>query len=196
LHDCLQNGKKLSFSYESTGVETRFTNHLETEPNSREVFTFHTPERLKELQKLDIQNDDLLKSLPPLESENLRKVQIEAITNLEASLKNGRRRALIQMATGTGKTFTFCNIAYRLIKHTKAKRILFLVDRGNLARQAFKEFQNFSLPNDGRKFTEVYNIQNMSSNQIDDVSKVTISTIQRMYSMLSGKEIENEVEEK
>lgn len=196
LHDCLQNGKKLSFSYESTGVETRFTNHLETEPNSREVFTFHTPERLKELQKLEIQNDDLLKNLPVLESENLRKVQIEAITNLEASLKNGRRRALIQMATGTGKTFTFCNIAYRLIKHTKAKRILFLVDRGNLARQAFKEFQNFSLPNDGRKFTEVYNIQNMSSNQIDDVSKVTISTIQRMYSMLSGKEIENEVEEK
>lgn len=196
LHDCLQNGKKLSFSYESTGVETRFTNNLETEPNSREVFTFHTPVRLKELQKLEIQNDDLLKNLPALESENLRKVQIEAITNLETSLKNGRRRALIQMATGTGKTFTFCNIAYRLIKHTKAKRILFLVDRGNLSRQAFKEFQNFSLPNDGRKFTEVYNIQNMSSNQIDDVSKVTISTIQRMYSMLSGKEIENEVEEK
>lgn len=89
------------------------------------------------------------------------------------------------MATGTGKTFTFCNIAYRLIKHTGAKRILFLVDRGNLARQTMKEFQNFSVPGDGRKFTELYNVQNMASNKIDEVAKVTICTIQRMYSMLA-----------
>lgn len=187
--------RPLPFSYESTWIETRFTNHLEPDAKSREVFAFHTPERLLELVEQDKQYLELIRELPPLEMWNLRQVQFEAITNLEASLKENRQRALIQMATGTGKTYTFCNIAYRLIKHTKAKRILFLVDRGNLARQTIKEFQNFSLPDDGRKFTEVYNIQNMSSNKIDDVSKVTISTIQRMYSMLSGTEIENEVEE-
>lgn len=187
--------RPLPFSYETTGIETRFTNHLEIDPKSRDVFAFHTPQRLLEIVKMEKQSITLMQELPKLEIWNLRKVQFEAITNLEESLKKNRRKALIQMATGTGKTFAFCNIAYRLIKYTKAKRILFLVDRWNLARQTLKEFQNFTLPNDGRKFTEVYNIQNMASNKIDDVSKVTISTIQRMYSMLSGKEIEKEDEE-
>lgn len=197
LQDFVDTYKRpLPFSYESTWTETRFTNHTEAEATSRNVFTFHTPERLLELVKLDPPCIELLQKLPPLDIWHLRKVQIEAINNLEISLKEGRRRALIQMATWTGKTFTFCNIAYRLIKHTKSKRILFLVDRWNLARQTLKEFQNFSLPNDWRKFTEVYNIQNMSSNQIDDVAKVTISTIQRMYSMLAWKEIEADTEER
>jgi len=188
--------RPLPFSYESTWIETRFTNHLEPDSKSRDVFNFHTPKRLLELVKMEKQSLELIKELPELELWSLRQVQFEAINNLEKSLKENRRKALIQMATGTGKTFTFCNIAYRLIKHTKAKRILFLVDRWNLARQTVKEFQNFSLPNDWRKFTEVYNIQNMSSNKVDDVSKVTISTIQRMYSMLSWNEIDNEEEEK
>jgi len=196
LHDFLWDFEKIPFSYESTWVETRFTNHLEVDSTSRNVFSFHTPNRLQELSKLEVQSQELLKIMPELNTTWLRKVQVEAITNLEKSLKEGKKRALIQMATWTGKTFTFCNIAYRLIKHTKAKRILFLVDRWNLARQTLKEFQNFSLPNDWRKFTEVYNIQNMSSNQVDDVAKVTISTIQRMYSMLAWKEIESENEEK
>lgn len=187
--------RPLPFSYESTWIETRFTNHIQPDAKSREVFTFHTPQRLLELVKQEKQSLELIRELPELEMWNLRQVQFEAITNLEKSLKDNRQKALIQMATWTGKTFTFCNIAYRLIKHTKAKRILFLVDRWNLARQTVKEFQNFTLPNDWRKFTEVYNIQNMSSNKIDDVSKVTISTIQRMYSMLSWSEIENEIEE-
>lgn len=187
--------RPLPFSYESTWIETRFTNHLQPDAKSWEVFAFHTPQRLLELVKQEKQSLELIRELPELEMWNLRQVQFEAITNLEKSLKDNRQKALIQMATWTGKTFTFCNIAYRLVKHTKAKRILFLVDRWNLARQTVKEFQNFSLPNDWRKFTEVYNIQNMSSNKIDDVSKVTISTIQRMYSMLSWSEIENEIEE-
>jgi len=195
LHNCLEHGKMLPFSYESTGTETRFTNHLEPEPKSRQVFTFHTPQRLKELLSLEKQSQALFQIMPPLQRSDLRQVQFEAINRLEFSLSQNRSKALIQMATGTGKTYTFCNIAYRLIKYTKAKRILFLVDRGNLARQALKEFQNFSLPDDGRKFHEVYNIQNMISNRVDEVSKVCISTIQRMYSMLSWKEIEAQAEE-
>lgn len=191
--DTYQN--PLPFSYESTGIETRFTNYLEPNARSREVFAFHRPETLREWALLSEQPLSLLQKLPPLDERWLRKVQIEAIQNLEVSLANNRPRALIQMATGTGKTFTFCNLAYRLIKHAKAKKILFLVDRGNLGRQTMTEFQNFSVPWDGRKFTELYNVQNMSSNKIDDIPKVTISTIQRMYSMLSGFEMDDEMDE-
>jgi len=85
--------------------------------------------------------------------------QFTAIQNLEVSLAANRPRSLIQMATGSGKTFTAANIAYRLVKHANARRILFLVDRANLGRQTLKEFQSFSTPDDGRKFTELYNVQ-------------------------------------
>ena len=90
------------------------------------------------------------------------------------------------MATGSGKTFTAVTSIYRLIKHTKAKRVLFLVDRANLGRQAMRELQNYETPDDGRKFTDLYNVQLLSSHRIDPASKVVISTIQRMYSVLRG----------
>jgi type I restriction enzyme R subunit len=107
-----------------------------------------------------------------------------------------RPRALIQMATGAGKTFTAANIAYRLVKFADARRILFLVDRANLGRQTLKEFQSFSTPDDGRKFTELYNVQHLSSNTIDPVARVTISTIQRLYSTLRGEpELDPELDE-
>jgi type I restriction enzyme R subunit len=122
--------------------------------------------------------------------------QIDAVRNLERSLTEDRPRALIQMATGSGKTFTAANIAYRLIKHAKAKRVLFLVDRANLGRQTLKEFQQFSTPDDGRKFSELYNVQHLTSNKLDPVAKVTICTIQRLYSMLRGEELEEIEDEK
>ena len=106
--------------------------------------------------------------------------QIEAVTCLEASLAQDKPRALIQMATGSGKTFTAINAIYRLIKFGKAKRVLFLVDRANLAKQALKEFQAFETPDDGRKFTELYNVARLESNAIDPVNKVVITTIQRL----------------
>lgn len=127
-----------------------------------------------------------LQALPQLSTEGLRLCQIDAITNLEKSLAEGKPRALIQMATGSGKTFTAVSFIYRLLKHAKAKRVLFLVDRGNLGRQTAKEFQQFITPDDGRKFTELYNVQHLQSNTLDPVNKVTITTIQRLYSMLSG----------
>jgi len=129
-----------------------------------------------------------LRHLPPLVEEGLRPAQINAIKNLEASLANQRPRALIQMASGGGKTYTACNVAYRLIKYAGAKRILFLVDRSNLGRQTLKEFQAFVTPDENRPFTELYNVQHLQSNKLDDVSKVCITTIQRLYSMLKGEE--------
>ncbi len=96
------------------------------------------------------------------------------------------------MATGSGKTFTAINFIYRLIKFAGAKRILFLVDRGNLGRQTFKEFQQFVSPYNNFKFTEEYIVQRLSSNTLDTTVKVCISTIQRLYSMLKGQDLAEE----
>lgn len=179
--------KPLPFAFESTGVETRFTNGFDADPASRQVFTFYRPETLAEISGERTTLRARLRHLPELNEQGLWAAQAEAIGNLEESLEHSRPRALIQMATGSGKTFTAANIAYRLIKYAGARRILFLVDRANLGRQTLKEFQAFSTPDDGRKFTELYNIQRLSSNRIDGVSRVVISTIQRLYSILKGE---------
>ena len=133
--------------------------------------------------------------MPPLNASGLWPVQQRAIRNLEESLAAGRPRALVQMATGSGKTFMACNQAYRLIKHAGARRVLFLVDRSNLGRQTLREFQGFTTPDEGRKFTELYNVQLLQSGRIDPVSRVCISTIQRVYSILKGEELAPELEE-
>lgn len=180
----------LPFLYESTGVETFFRDERDPEPRSRRVFTFHRPEELADLLIDANTLRSRLKNMPtqfPLITTGLWGAQVEAINNLEKSLAENRPRALIQMATGSGKTFTAVSFVYRLIKHAKAKRVLFLVDRNNLGRQAFKEFDQYLTPDDGRKFTELYNVQHLQSNVLDSVSKVHITSIQRLYSMLSGE---------
>ena len=123
-----------------------------------------------------------LRRIPPLVEEGLWPAQIKAIKNLEKSFAENRPRALIQMATGSGKTFTAVNFIYRLIKFGGAKRVLFLVDRANLGRQTLKEFQQFQSPYTPYKFTEEYIVQQLKSNQIDKTARVCISTIQRLYS--------------
>jgi type I restriction enzyme R subunit len=127
-----------------------------------------------------------LRRLPPLDATRLWKVQARAIASLEASLARADPRALIQMATGSGKTFTAVNIAYRLLKFGSARRILFLVDRGNLGKQTVDEFANFEPPDDARKFPALYTVQRLKTNAINPAAKVVITTIQRLYSMLKG----------
>ena len=189
----------LPFSYESTGIETLFRNTRDPDARSRRVFAFHKPETLKELSLQEETLRARLKKMPStvhLNKEGLRDCQFEAIHNLEQSFAEARPRALIQMATGSGKTYTAVSFIYRLIKFSGAKRVLFLVDRSNLGRQTKKEFQQYVTPDDGRKFTELYNVQHLTSNTIDPVSKVCITTIQRLYSMLRGEtEFEPEYEE-
>ena len=208
--------RPLPFLYESTGVETRFTNGLDPQPRSRNVFSFHTPETLAEWLGASIQSWELgqrqvagtqagytapyslrskLTTMPPLDDSGLWSVQGQAIRNLEQSLAEARPRSLVQMATGSGKTFMACNQVYRLIRHAGARRALFLVDRSNLGRQTLREFQGFTVPGDGRKFTELYNVQLLQSGSIDPVSRVCIATIQRVYSMLKGEELDPEAEE-
>ncbi len=216
----------LPFSYQSTGVETRFTNGLDPAPRSRPVFAFHKPEQLADWleapqttpspsmgegwgegeqpkaaeQRADYQACPVtflarLQSMPPLKEEGLWPAQITAIHNLEKSLKENRPRALIQMATGSGKTFTSISAIYRLIKFAGARRILFLVDRGNLADQTLKEFQQYVSPYNNFKFSEEYIVQRLQGNQIDTTARVCICTIQRMYSMLKGRDLPADLEE-
>ena len=185
----------LPFYYESTGIETFFRDDRDPEPRSRRVFAFHRPDTLTSLLAESSTLRARLRALPALPTDGMRGCQIEAITSLEKSFAAADPRALIQMATGAGKTYTACAFIYRLIKYAGARRVLFLVDRANLGRQATAEFQQFVTPDTGRKFTELYNVQHLASNQLDDVSRVTICTIQRLYSMLRGEELPEDVDE-
>jgi type I restriction enzyme R subunit len=203
----------LPMLYESTGIETRFTNLRDPEPKSRRTFGFHRPETLMEWAKDGADSSPTPRPLnavaeksgsyetgrsslagrfqllpAQIDDPHLWPAQRTAIINLEHSLKENRPRALIQMATGSGKTFTAISEIYRLIRYADAKRVLFLVDRSNLGRQTFNEFQQYTAPDDGRKFTELYNVQHLQSNTIDPVARVCITTIQRLYSILAGEE--------
>jgi type I restriction enzyme R subunit len=175
----------LPFAYETTGTVTQFTNALEPDARSREVFAFHRPEELLRLVGLDEQVRGRLKHMPILEQGKLWRVQAEAVTNLERSLGENRPRALVQMATGSGKTFTAVNVCYRLAKFAGAKRILFLVDRTNLGRQTLNEFQQFATPS-GLNFTDEYTVTHLRKNAVPEAAKVVITTIQRLFSMLKG----------
>jgi len=209
--------RPLPFLYQSTGIETRFTNGLDPDPRSRQVFSFHKPETLAQwidqagLSEGPLQEQaaalteppfqkfstlrSLLRQMPPLKTEGLWPAQVIAIANLETSLAQDRPRALIQMATGSGKTFTAINFIYRLVKFCGARRVLFLVDRGNLGDQTLKEFQQYVSPYNNFKFTEEFIVQRLTNNKFDTTARVCIGTIQRLYSMLKGKELAEEDEE-
>jgi type I restriction enzyme R subunit len=204
--------RPLAFTYESTGVETRFTNGLDANARSRNVFAFHRPETLADWladaqleqgasaeapSKVAEAAPDYvqrgptflarMQHMPALEERGLWPAQTTAIKNLEKSLADNRRRSLIQMATGSGKTFTAISFIYRLIKFAGARRVLFLVDRGNLGDQTLKEFQQYASPYNNFKFTEEYIVQRLTSNTLDTTARVCICTIQRMYSMLANR---------
>ena len=188
-------GDTIILDYESTGTETIFRDTRDPKPRSRPVFAFHKPSTLLAWLKQTETFRTRLQQMPPLDTRGLRDCQIEAITGLEKSLARDKPRALIQMATGAGKTYTACTFSYRLIEYAKAKRILFLVDRNNLGDQTLKEFQQYEPPGAGRRFADSYIVQHLHGNQIDKDAKVVITTIQRLYSILQGKELAEEDEE-
>ena len=191
----VNNKEPLPFVYESTGVLTRFTDSRDPKPRSREVFNFPRPETLRDWLVQPASLRARLLGLPDLDPTGLRACQITAIEKLEASFKEDRPRALIQMATGSGKTYTAITSIYRLLKHTDAKRILFLVDTRNLGEQAEQEFMAYVPSDDNHKFTELYNVQRLTSPFVARDSQVCISTIQRMYSLLKGQEMDDAAEE-
>ena len=191
-----QQQTPLRFLFEATGQIIRFADAADPAPRSREIFHFFQPKQLAEwLAQATTLRRRLAEQMPALPERNLRDCQIGAVTGLEKSLAQNKPRALVHMATGAGKTFTAITSVYRLLKFGGAKRILFLVDTRNLGKQAHQEFMAYTPPDDARKFTELYNVQRLASPTIDPHAQVCISTIQRMYSILSGEPIDESAED-
>lgn len=134
--------------------------------------------------------------IPDLQTNGLRDCQITAIHNLEDSFRRNQTKALIQMATGSGKTFTAITFIYRLLKYAKAKRVLFLVDTKNLGEQAEQEFMAYMPNDDNRKFTELYGVHRLKSSFVPTDNQVYISTIQRLYALLKNEELDETMEKK
>jgi type I restriction enzyme, R subunit len=191
----------LPFRYETTAVETHFTNTLDPAPRARQVFSFHRPQTLARWMRETDDDSEAptlrarLRALPPLDTRGLRAAQTRAITGLEESLARDEQRGLIQMATGAGKTYMAVTETYRLLKYAKGRRVLFLVDRNNLGKQAYTEFDNFITPDDGRKFTELYNVERLGAAAMKDSTKVVISTVQRLYARLRGEPVDPDIED-
>ena len=186
---------KIRFAYEATDKVIRFTDYNDIKYRSRTVFSFHRPESLRKLINADNTIRNNMKQFPELDKSGFRKCQITAIENLDASLADNRPRALIQMATGSGKTFTAITAAYRMLKYGKMNRILFLVDTKSLGEQAESEFRAY-IPNDEtRSLASLYNISRLRRSYIPDDTQICISTIQRMYSILKDEELDESNEE-
>lgn len=191
----IKNNPTIRFVYEATDKLIRFTDYNDINYRSRDVFAFHRPETLRELllQKDTMRNN--LKHFPPLDATGFRKCQMNAIKNLDDSFAENRPRALVQMATGAGKTFTAITAAYRLLKFGNMKRILFLVDTRSLGEQAEREFLKYMPTDDPRSFSQIYGVRRLKNSYIPNDIQICISTIQRMYSILKGEELDESTEE-
>ena len=186
---------KIRFAYEATDKLIRFTDYDDEKYRSRKVFSFFRPETLRYLlaQADTIRNN--LKRLTLLDDTGFRKCQIKAIKGLEKSFAENHPKALIQMATGSGKTFTAITASYRLLKYGKMKRILFLVDTKSLGEQAEREFLAYTPNDDPRTFSQLYGVRRLKSSYIPNDVQICICTIQRMYSILKGEELDESAEE-
>ena len=191
----VRSGYQIRFAYEATGKLTRFTDYNDQKYRSRRIFSFHRPESLRELLRQGDTIRNNMKRFPPLDTSGFRDCQITAIRNLEQSFGENRPRALIQMATGAGKTFTAITAVYRLLKYAKLNRVLFLVDTKGLGEQAEREFLAYRPNDDNRSFSQIYGVRRLKSSYIPNDVQVCISTIQRMYSILRGEELDESAEQ-
>lgn len=190
----IKNEYSIRFAYEATDKLIRFTDYKDIKFRSRRVFSFHRPETIEALLKNSDTIRNNMKHFPPLDETGFRKCQINAIRNLDDSFANNHPKALVQMATGAGKTFTAITAAYRLLKYGKMNRILFLVDTKSLGEQAEREFLAYTPNDDPRSFSQIYGVCRLKSSFIPSDVQICISTIQRMYSILKGEELDESTE--
>lgn len=183
--------KPLPFIFTSNGKELYFCDFREQDQCFKQIMTIPTPHEL--VKKLGI--NDYFAGLPTLRKKGLRDCQYEAITELEKSFRSGQKRALMVLATGAGKTYTACLAAYRMLSYTPTRRVLFLVDRNNLGKQAEGEFGTFRLTENGEAFNTIFTVNRLRSSSIPSDSNVVISTIQRLFSFLKGETIEDNDED-
>jgi len=177
----------LPFIFTSNGKELYFCDFREKDSNFKQILSIPTPREL--VKELGI--EDTFAGLPTLKKKGLRDCQYEAVTELEKSFRTDQKRALMVLATGAGKTYTACLAAYRMLSYTPMRRVLFLVDRNNLGKQAENEFGTFRLTENGDAFNTIFTVNRLRSSSIPSDSNVVISTIQRLFSFLKGEDIED-----
>lgn len=185
----------IRFAYEATDKLIKFTDYKDIKYRSRRVFSFHRPEYLESLLQARDTIRNNMKHFPILDTTGFRECQINAINNMDVSFADNRPRALVQMATGAGKTFTAITEAYRLLKYGKMNRILFLVDTKSLGEQAEREFLAYTPNDDTRSFSQLYGVRRLKNSYIPNDVQICISTIQRMYSILKEEDLDESTEE-
>jgi type I restriction enzyme R subunit len=190
---------RLPFIFEASGSETHFTNGYDPRPRARSIFNFPRPETLDRILRFASKDPQKatwraqVQEMPPYDGYDLRPASKVAVGAIEEALRKQQySRSLVQMATGAGKTRMAVTECYRLLHDGGFNRILFLVDRNNLGDQTLREFRDYETPDDGRKFTELYNVEKLTRAGVIDSSKVVISTIQRVFSILKGDEVADE----
>ncbi|WP_426567784.1 DEAD/DEAH box helicase family protein [Streptomyces canus] len=190
--------RRMPYTYATDGVRVLFQNGDDPEPRFREIFSFHQPDTVARWLREAVADPQaptfrgrVRRRLPDLDDDGyaqsvLRSWQYDAVRAFESSLRRGERRAIVQIAVGGGRAVTAVTVAYRLLRHARARRILFLVDRVDLERQALATFAAYSGPGeDGRKFTESYRVERLSSDVVPS-QEVVVSTVQRLHNVLSG----------
>ena len=191
----VQQEYRVRFAYEATDKLVRFTDYDDIKFRSRAVFSFHRPETIQALLNCADTVRNNMKHFPEFDTTGFRDCQIKAIRKLDRSFAENHPKALVQMATGAGKTFTAITAAYRLLKYGRMKRILFLVDTKSLGQQAEREFMAYKPNDDPRSFAQLYGVRRLNSSFIPEDIQVCVSTIQRMYSILKGEELDEGAEE-
>ncbi len=181
----------LPFVFLSNGETLLFRDMREEDATYIELKKMKTPKEL--VQMADIKSEyAALPALPPVGEKGLRQCQFDAIRNLELSFKHDENKALISLATGAGKTFTACTFTYRFLTYTSVRKVLFLVDRNNLGKQAEGEFTTYKLTESGEVFNSIYTVQRLKSIEEIQSAKVVISTIQRLFSAITGQTLTTE----
>ena len=176
--------------YLANGKKIYFKNLLDADSDYEEITEFHTP---KQMLKLTGKKSEF-GALPRIEKKGLRDCQYDAEVALEASFKTGKKKALAILATGSGKTYLACLASYRFLNYTPTKRILFLVDRNNLARQTETEFSLFDRTEKGQALSSLYQINRLKKTEDVD-GDVIISTIQKLFAVLTGQSISDNDED-
>ena len=171
--------------YLANGKKIYFKNMLIPDSDYVELSEMHTPKKMLQL----IHQVSEFGALPKIDKNGLRDCQYNAELAFEESLKNGKKKALAVLATGSGKTYLACLASYRLLNYTPTKRILFLVDRNNLARQTETEFSLFDRTEKQKPLSEIYEIKRLKKNEDVD-GDIVISTIQKLFAVLTGQAIQ------
>lgn len=186
----LWTDRMIPLVYLANGNKIYFKNMFIPDSDYEELSAMHSPKKMLQL----IGKSSEYGALPRIEKKGLRDCQYNAEVALETSLKAGKKKALAILATGSGKTYLACLASYRMLNYTPVKRVLFLVDRNNLARQTESEFSLFDRTENGHALSALYQINRLRKPE-DINGQVVISTIQKLFSVLTGQAISDDNED-